>query len=160
MSGLDPRIALSQISTMNEVLSEDLARPRFLLVLLAAFAGIALLLATIGVFGVMSHSVGQRTREIGIRKALGASSAQVRGMVLIDGMRLVVPGVVVGLAAALAINTVIGKLLTDVMFDIDVLDPWTFILVPTIIVAVGAIACWLPARKATRVDPMLAMRSD
>ena len=116
--------------------------------------------AAIGVFGVLSHSVGQRRREIGIRKALGTSSASIHRMVLREGMQLVAIGIVIGLAAAAAINTILAKLLAGVLFDSGVLDPWTFVVVPLIIAASGGPACWIPAAKATRVDPMEAMRHD
>jgi putative ABC transport system permease protein len=160
VQGKDSRIAVSEVLTMDELLWEEVARPRFLAVLLATFAGLALLLAAIGIFGVMSHSVGQRTPELGIRKALGAKRSQIHRMVLREGMLLVLVGLAIGLAAAVAINTVLAKLLADMLFEIEALDPWTFIGVPILIVVIGGLACWLPARKATRVDPMLAIRHE
>ncbi len=157
---LDPRIAIADVQTMDDVLWQEVARPRFLTVLLAAFGGIALLLAAIGIFGVMAHAVGQRTREIGIRMAIGAPPALVRRMVLRDGMILVALGLVLGLAAAALVNTAIAHLLGGVLFQVDALDPWTFAAVAIVIAAVGALACWIPAARATRIDPTLAMRHD
>jgi putative ABC transport system permease protein len=160
VADLDPRIAIADVHTMDDILWQEVARPRFLTVLLAAFAGIALLLAAIGIFGVMAHAVGQRTREIGIRMAIGAPPALVRRMVLRDGMILVVLGLVLGLAGAAALNTLLSRTLGGVLYQVHALDPWTFAAVALVIAAVGGLACWIPASRATRIDPTLAMRHD
>jgi len=160
VADLDPRIAIADVHTMDDILWQELARPRFLTVLLAAFAGIALLLAAIGIFGVMAHAVGQRTREIGIRMAIGAPPALVRRMVLLDGMTLVAAGLLLGLATAVILNAALSRVLGGLLYQVDALDPWNFAVVGIVIAAVGGLACWLPASRATRIDPTLAMRHD
>jgi putative ABC transport system permease protein len=160
VSDIDPGLALAEVRTMDEILWQAVARPRFFAALLGGFAGIALLLAAIGIFGVMSYSISQRTRELGIRMALGAPPTRVRRMVLREGMLLVVTGVVLGLAGAAALNTALSRVLADMLFEVAALDLTTFIAVPILIAAVGALACWLPAARATRVDPILALRHD
>jgi predicted permease len=157
---LDPTLAVAEVRTMDEILWQAEARPRFFAVLLGGFAGIALLLAAIGIFGVMSYSISQRTRELGIRMALGAPPAQVRRMVLREGMLLVGLGVGLGLAIAALVNNALASVLAEMLFGVEALDPWTFAVVPLLIAAVGGLACWLPAAKSTRVDPILALRHD
>ncbi len=157
---IDPSLAVAEIQPMKDTLWQAVARPRFFAVLLGGFAGIALLLAAIGIFGVMSYSISQRTRELGIRMALGAPQARVRWMVLREGMLLVGIGVLLGLVGAVALNTVLSRVLADMLFGVAPLDPTTFVVMPLLIIAVGSLACWLPAAKATRVDPILALRHD
>ncbi len=157
---LDPRIAVADLHTMDDILWQEVARPRFLTVLLTGFAAIALLLAAIGVFATMAHSVAQRTREIGIRMAIGAPPALVRRMVLRDGMILVVTGLVIGLVASAVVNSALSAVLAGVLFEVPPLDPWTFAGVAILIAAVGAVASWIPAARATRIDPTIAMRHD
>ena len=156
----DPNLALSEIRTMDQILWEAVSRPRFFAVLLGGFAGIALLLAAIGIFGVMSYSISQRTRELGIRMALGAPPAGVRRMILREGMLLVGLGLVLGVVGALALNVALSKVLGGMLFGVTALDPMTFVAVPVLVAVIGAIACWLPAARATRVDPILALRHD
>jgi putative ABC transport system permease protein len=160
VSDIDPSLAVAEVHTMEDTLWQAVARPRFFAVLLGGFAGIALLLAAIGIFGVMSYSISQRTRELGIRMALGAPHARVRWMVLREGMLLVGIGVLLGLVGAVALNTVLSRVLADMLFGVAPLDPTTFVVMPLLIIAVGSLACWLPAAKATRVDPILALRHD
>ncbi len=160
VSDIDPNLAVAQVSTMDGILWQAVARPRFFAALLGGFAGIALLLAAIGIFGVMSYSISQRTRELGIRMALGAAPGQVRWMVLREGMILVGAGVVLGMIGATAVNIALSRVLADMLFGVAALDATTFVAVPILVVAVGAFACWLPAAKATRVDPILALRHD
>ena len=160
VSSADPNLAVAEVRTMDEILWQAVARPRFFAVLLGGFAGIALLLAAIGTFGVMSYSISQRTREIGIRMALGAPPSRVRRMVLREGMFLVGLGVSLGLAGAAVLTTALSRALSDMLFGVETLDPTTFIAVPVLIVVIGALACWLPAARATRVDPILALRHD
>ena len=157
---LDPRIAVADLHTMDDILWQEVARPRFLTVLLTGFAVIALLLAAIGVFATMAHSVAQRTREIGIRMAIGAPPALVRRMVLRDGTVLVITGLVIGLAASAVVNNALSAVLAGVLFEVPPLDPWTFAGVAILIAAVGAVASWIPAARATRIDPTIAMRHD
>jgi putative ABC transport system permease protein len=153
---VDPDQAVSDVATMDDVFSDSVARPRFQLVLLLVFAGIAVLLATIGVYGVVSYSVSQRTQEIGIRVALGARSGDVSRLVLREGLILGGMGVGVGLAAALATTRVLGSLL----FEVTPTDPVTLGGVAGLLLAVALAATLWPARRATKVDPMVALRYE
>ena len=141
---------------MDQVFSDSVARPKLQLVLLVVFAGIAVLLATIGVYGVVSYSVSQRTQEIGIRVALGARSGDVSRLVLREGLLLGGLGVAVGLAAAFATTRVLGSLL----FDVTPTDPVTLASVAFLLLAVALAATLWPARRATKVDPMMALRYE
>jgi len=153
---VDPDQAVSNVQTMDDILSDSVARPRFQLVLLMVFAGIAVLLATIGVYGVVSYSVNQRTQEIGIRVALGAGSNDVARLVLREGLLLAGLGVAAGLAAALASTRVLRSLL----FEVTPTDPATLGAVAGLLLTVALAATLLPARRATRVDPMVALRHE
>ena len=153
---VDPDQAVSDVQTMDEVFSDSVARPRFQLVLLLVFAGIAVLLATIGVYGVVSYSVSQRTQEIGIRVALGARSSDVSRLVLREGLLLGGLGVAVGLAAAMASTRVLRSLL----FEVTPTDPLTLGAVACLLLAVAVAATLWPARRATKVDPMVALRYE
>jgi putative ABC transport system permease protein len=153
---VDPDQAISNVETMDTVFSDSVARPRFQLVLLLVFAGIAVLLATIGVYGVVSYSVSQRTQEIGIRVALGARSGDVSRMVLREGLLLGGSGVALGLAAALATTRVLRSLL----FEVTPTDPVTLGAVACLLLAVAVAATLWPARRATQVDPMVALRYE
>jgi putative ABC transport system permease protein len=132
------------------------ARPRFQSVLLASFAGLALLLAAIGIFGVMSYSVAQRSHEIGIRVALGAQRYQVLRLVVGQGLLLALIGIAAGLAGALALT----RYLRSLLFEVSPTDPWTFVGVPVILCAVAVAASYFPARRAARVDPIVALRYE
>jgi predicted permease len=153
---VDPDQAVSDVKTMDAVFSDSVARPRFQLLLLLVFAGIAVLLATIGVYGVVSYSVSQRTQEIGIRMALGARSGDVSRLVLREGLLLGALGVVTGLAAALAATRVLRSLL----FEVTPTDPATLGAVAGLLLAVVVAATLWPARRATKVDPMVALRYE
>lgn len=148
-------VQLARLAPVTALLDEVLAVPRFTMLLFAAFAGLALLLATIGLYGVISYSVSQRTREIGVRIALGAAERSVLGMVLGQGLRLTVAGVVLGLLGAAAAT----RAMTGMLYQVSPLDPLTFGLVAVGLVAVALFAAWLPARRAMRVDPVVALRS-
>lgn len=130
--------------------------PRLLMSVLAAFAGSAMILAAIGIYGVMSYSVAQRTREIGVRIALGAESADVLRLVVGRGMALMLGGVVLGLAASL----VLSRFLESLLFEVSARDPLMFVLVPIGLAAVALVACYIPARRASRVDPIVALRYE
>jgi putative ABC transport system permease protein len=145
---------------MDQVLWGAVAKPRFLTFLMTVFAGLALVLAVVGVYGVMAYNVEQRTRELGIRVALGARPAAVRRLVLYQGMFLVGIGVAGGLAGAVALNAALSRVFSQVLFETRALDPLTFILVAAIILVTAALACFIPALRATRVDPMVALRSE
>jgi len=153
---VDPDQAVSDIRTMDTVFSDSVASPRFQATLLLVFAGLALALAVIGVYGVVSYSVSQRTNEIGIRFALGAASADVVRLVLREALALAAIALAVGLAGSLALTRVLQTLL----FEITPTDPATLASVCIVILAVSALAAILPARRATRVDPMIALRYE
>jgi putative ABC transport system permease protein len=156
IAAYDPALLVQRIRPMEDVVSGALSRPRFNLVLLSAFAFIALALSAVGIYGVLGYFVSQRTREIGIRMALGARPADVVRLVLREGMAPVVAGAAVGIAAA-ALAT--GALRT-MLFGVTPLDPVSFAAAPALLAAVALLACYLPARRATRVDPLVALRVD
>jgi predicted permease len=142
--------------SMEEVISRSTSRQRFNMLLMTVFGGSALLLAAIGVYGLMAYSVQQRTQEIGIRMALGAESKHVRRMVISQGMRFALIGVVVGVAAAFGL----ARLIATFLFGVTTWDPVVFIAVPVLLTAVSLLAVWLPALRATRVDPVTALRQE
>jgi putative ABC transport system permease protein len=156
VSELDPNLPVSNVRTVEQVVAESIAQPRFYMLLLAAFAAGALVLAAIGIFGVMSCSVAQRTREIGIRMALGAGGTTVVSMVVRQAMLLAFTGLALGVAAALALS----RTMTTLLFDLSPTDPLTFATVTTILALVALVATWLPARRAASVDPMVALRAE
>jgi putative ABC transport system permease protein len=156
VASVDPYVPTYELGTMNAAVAESVSQSRFYTLLLVAFAAIALLLATLGVYGVVSYAASQQTRDFGIRAALGARPHDVMTLVLRRGALLILPGVGLGLLGALFFTRAIQGLL----FGIEPLDPPTLALVSLVFVAVGAIASWLPARRASRVDPVVAMRSE
>ncbi|HWS87833.1 MAG TPA: ABC transporter permease [Pyrinomonadaceae bacterium] len=142
--------------TMNEVLADSLARQRFSMILLNAFAAVALLLASLGLYGVISYLVGQRTHEIGVRMALGAQRLDVLRLVVRHGMKMALGGVALGLFAALGLTRLLARLL----YGVSPTDPATYVLVALLLAAVALLACLVPARRATKVDPMEALRYE
>jgi predicted permease len=156
LEALNPRIPLAHPRTMEQVVGNATARTTFTLTLLGTASGIALLLGLVGIYGVISYLVSQRTREIGVRMALGASAPTVRGMILRQGLALAAVGVVVGLAAAAALSRVMGSLL----YGVSAVDPVTYAAVAAALVAVSALASWLPALRAAGVDPSRALRAE
>jgi putative ABC transport system permease protein len=148
--------AIADIQPLDVFLSKSVARPRFQSVLLASFAGLALLLAAIGIFGVMSYSVAQRSHEIGIRVALGAQRDQVLRLVVGQGLILALIGTAAGLAGAFALT----RYLRSLLFNVSPTDPWTFIIVPLVLCVVALAASYFPARKAAGVDPIVALRYE
>jgi putative ABC transport system permease protein len=153
---LDPTLPLAGLRTMDEVLAGARARPRFLTTLLGAFAGVALLLAAVGTYGVMSYAVAQRAREMGIRMALGAEASTVRALVLRRGVAVALVGLVAGLAGAWWLT----GLLESLLFGVAARDPMTFAAVPLLLLAVAVAASWIPAHRATRVNPVEVLRED
>jgi predicted permease len=154
--GRDPSIPVVKLRSMDDVFAEAIGRPRLLAQLLGIFAGLAILLAAIGSYGVLSYMVTERRREIGIRMALGADRASVLRMVLSQGLTLTLVGIAGGMAVAVAANRVLGSLL----FGVQASDPATMAAVVGLIGLVAAVACYLPARVATRVDPMIVLREE
>jgi len=153
---LDPDLPVAGIQTMDEVVSTSVAQPRLLTALVGSFAGFALILAAVGVYGVMAYSVSQRAHEVGIRMALGASPRDIFTLVIGQGMRLVLTGVVLGFFASLGLT----RLLSTLLFGTTPTDPFTFASVTMILIAVALLSCFLPARRATRVDPLVALRYE
>ena len=145
-----------RVMTMEQVVSNSVAQKRFSMVLLLIFAGVALLLAAVGIYGVMSYSVTQRTHELGIRMALGAQSGDVLKMVVRQGMGITLIGVAIGLAGAFAAT----KVMSSLLFGVGTHDPITFIAIPLILAGVALVACFIPALRATKVDPMIALRYE
>ena len=153
---IDKDQPVSNIRTMEEIFAGSIARQRFSMLLLAIFAGVALVLAGVGIYGVMSYSVAQRTHEIGIRMALGAQTSAVLKLAVGYGMKLVIAGLIIGLVAAFLLTRVMSTLL----FGVTATDPTTFILISLLLVFVAALASYLPARRATKVDPIIALRYE
>jgi putative ABC transport system permease protein len=151
---LDPNQPVSDVRTMDQVMSQWVARSRFNTLLLGLFAGLATLLSAVGIFGVMNYSVALRTRELGLRLAIGAQPRQVLLLVLKQGLLLTVFGVVVGLAAAFALT----RLLSGLLFGVEAVDVTTFTAISLLLVIVSLLACYLPARRAMRIDPLQALR--
>ena len=155
LQDLNPEIP-AKFQTFSQIYSDSLGSRRFNVILVGFFGIAALLLATAGVFGVMAYSVSRRTREIGVRVALGAASSDVLTMILGQGLRTILIGVVIGIAGALALTRAVASLL----FGVTATDPITFVGVTLLLVAAGLLACYIPARRATRVDPLVALRYE
>lgn len=156
VSDLDPSVPVFQLQTMSDIVADSLVRPRFLSILLGAFSVIALSLAAIGIYGVMAYSVAQRTQEIGVRVALGATTRNVLSMVVREGLKMTVVGLTVGLTGAFLLTRVMASLL----FEVSATDPATFVMVGLGLTVVGLLACFVPARRAAKVDPMVALRYE
>jgi predicted permease len=156
MAQLDPRLPLVNVNTLDTIASEALWAPRMGAWLLGAFAVLALVLASLGLYGVLAYGVTQRTAEFGVRMALGASRADVMRLVIGQGVRLAALGAAAGLAGALAV----GRFAAGLLYDVRPADPLTFAAVLTLLSVVTLLACYLPARRATRVDPVSALRAE
>jgi putative ABC transport system permease protein len=154
--GLDPNLPVSDVRTMNDVVAAALSTPRFTSMLLSIFAALALILSAIGIYGVLSFLVSRRTREIGIRLAMGAERAQVLRMVTGGGVSVALVGVAAGLVMAFGIT----RLLRGVLYGVTPLDPLTFVLVALGLTATAALASLVPAWHAARVDPVVALKSE
>jgi putative ABC transport system permease protein len=154
VSRLDPALAIARVETLQQVMSDASAPQRFSALVLSAFAVGALVLAAIGLYGVLAFAVSQRTREIGVRLALGARRREVLGLIVREGMLLTLVGLAIGGAGAVAAV----RLLRALLYETEIYDPWTFMTVPLLLAVVALAACLLPAQRAARVDPMLALR--
>lgn len=153
---IDKDVPVTHIQTMDQVFSASVAQQRFSMLVVGLFAGLALILATVGIYGVMAYSVTQRSHEIGVRMALGARTSQVLKLILKDGMALALLGVAIGLAGAFALT----RLMTTLLFGVTPTDATTLIVVPLTLLGVALVACYIPARRATKVDPLVALRYE
>lgn len=156
LRAVDPDISASNLKTMKELVSASIASRRFNSTLLTVFALAALLLASAGVYGVISFFVTQRTREIGLRVVLGARSTDVIRLIVGQGMRITALGIVAGLLGALALT----RLMSNLLYGVSTSDPMTFAAVAGLMIVVALLACYLPARRATKVDPLVALRYE
>ena len=153
---LDPAQPVSDVRSMNQVMADWVSRSRFNTLLLGLFAGLATLLSAVGIFGVMNYSVALRTREIGLRLAIGAQPRSVLLLILRQGLFLTVIGVVLGLVAAFALT----RLLSGLLFGVGAVDVTTFSAISLLLIVVSLLACYLPARRAMRIDPLRALRYE
>jgi putative ABC transport system permease protein len=153
---LDPNLPLAQIRSMEEVVARSMVRTTFTMMLLVIAGAVALLLGTVGIYAVISYVVSQRTREIGVRMALGAGRRDISRMVLKEGLGLALLGILLGLAGAFALT----RLMLALLFDVSPTDPATFAAVPALLAAIALFASWLPAQRAASVQPLEAIRSE
>jgi ABC-type antimicrobial peptide transport system permease subunit len=155
ISALDPNL-ISQLGTLREHMTFALFPARLTSVLLGVFGLMALILALVGLSGLIAYSVSQRTREIGIRMALGAGVADVLKLVIGEGMLLTLIGISLGLAAAISLT----RFLSGLLYGVNAIDPVTFTGITVLLLVIALLACWIPARRATKVDPLVALRSE
>jgi putative ABC transport system permease protein len=153
---LDPDLPLYNVTTMEQQVARQTTQARFSTFLLSVFGGLALLLAAVGIYSVMAYAVEQRTHEIGIRLALGAKAGDVLKLVIVQGARLALLGITLGVSAALVMTQLMKRLL----FGVAAADPLTYVGIALLLTTVVMLACWLPARRATKVDPLVALRHD
>jgi putative ABC transport system permease protein len=156
VSSVDATVEAANFRTMDQLISQSVAQPRFYTILLGAFAFLALALAAVGIYGVIAYAVAQRTHEIGVRMALGASRSDVLRMVIKQGMILAFAGVALGLLAAFGLT----RLMSNLLFDVRPTDPMTFVVISMMLISVALLACFIPARRATKVDPIVALRYE
>jgi ABC-type antimicrobial peptide transport system permease subunit len=156
VGALDPELPVYDARTMDEIVADSLGRTRFISTMLTSFAFAALLLAALGIYGVVSHTVAGRTSEIGLRMALGAEARTVLGMVLGQGMR----PILVGLAAGLGGAALLSRVLESLLFEVSARDPLVFAGIAVLLIGVSLIACYIPARRAARIDPITALRYE
>jgi putative ABC transport system permease protein len=153
---LDHEVPVYSVQTMEERVASSVGRQKFYATLIAIFAGVALVLSAVGLYGVIAYAVSQRTHELGVRVALGATGDRISRMVIGEGLALTAVGAVIGIGGSL----LAGKLVTSLLFGVSALDPATLVGVIAVLGAVAAVASWLPARRAARVDPLTAIRGD
>jgi putative ABC transport system permease protein len=156
VQSLDKNAPVYGVRTVEEILDRSVASPRFNTLLLGLFAAVALILTTVGLYGVISCSVSENTQQIGIRVALGAQRSDVLKLIVGQGVVLTIAGVVIGLGAAYGLT----RLMSSLLFGVGSTDPWTFTGVAVLLLGVAAVACYIPARRAMNVDPMVALRQD
>ena len=156
MDTLDKDQPIENVRTMTQLVARSVTQRRLWVQILSGFAGLAMLLATIGLYGVLAYNVAQRRRELGVRMALGAQKFNVLSLVMGRGMRLTLAGLGLGLLAALALTRVMGSLL----YEVKPSDPITYLGVSGLLLAAALLACWLPARRATKVDPIESLRYE
>jgi putative ABC transport system permease protein len=153
---IDPNQPISNVSTLEQIISDSIGQPRLNMMLMALFGALALILAAVGIYGLLSYAVTQRTREMGIRMALGAQVSDVLGLVLKQGMTLALIGEAIGLAGAFALT----RLIRGLLFGVTPTDATTFIAVVGVLTTIALLACYLPARRATKVDPLKALHYE
>ncbi len=153
---VDRSLPVSNVELMEQVIADALWQQRFNLQVLGLFATLALGLAAVGLYGVMSYAVAQRTHEVGLRMALGARRRDVLKLVIGQGMKLALLGVMLGLLASMALT----RLMTRMLFEVSATDFKTFAVIALVLVFIALVACWIPARRATKVDPMVALRYE
>jgi putative ABC transport system permease protein len=153
---VDPGVPISDVRTMEQILVNVTAQPRFNTILLGIFAAVAMALAGVGIYGVLSYSVTQRRREVGVRIALGARQGDVLRLVIRQGMRLTLLGAGIGLAASF----VLTRLMAGLLYGVSATDPAIFTLLTMLLILVALLACWIPARRAAKVDPIIALRYE
>jgi putative ABC transport system permease protein len=156
LRSIDREVPVSEVRTVGQVISESVVQPRVTMLVLGLFAGIALLLAAIGIYGIVSYTVGRRSHEMGVRMALGARGSEVMRLVLRHGARLAAVGLVIGTVAALALT----RLMEHLLYGVDARDPLTFMIAAGTLLTAALLASYLPARRAARIDPLRAMRTE
>ena len=152
----DPSLAVTSLQPMTDIMRRSVAPARASMLLLMLFAAVAMIMAAVGVFGVMSYAVTLRSREMGIRLALGARPQEVRRMIIADGLKQAIVGVAIGIGGALWLT----RLMDSLLFGVKPSDPLTLATVAALLLATAALACYLPARRATRVDPLIVLRTE
>jgi len=156
MAGVEVTLPVTRLRSMEQIVDDSVAAERFNMTLVGLFAALGLLLAGVGIYGVMSYAVSQRRREIGIRIALGARVWDVLGLIIREGMALTLTGLAIGLGAAYSLT----RIMKGLLFGVVPADPLTFVAIPLLLTAVALLACWIPARRATKVDPLVALRAE
>jgi putative ABC transport system permease protein len=159
VAAIDSNQPVTNIQTVDEIMDGSRAQPRFILLLLGIFSGAALVLAIIGIYGVLAYSVAQRQQEMGIRMALGAEQSDILRMIVRYGLTLTMTGVAIGLVASLALTSVMASMLSGLLYKISARDLTTFTLAPVAFLVISLLASYLPARRATKVDPNEALRN-
>ncbi len=156
VKSLDPSLAVADIRLMDAIADQGIATPRFAFLLVGLFAGLAIILAAIGTYGVIAYSVSQRTPEFGLRLALGAPPSGILRLVLAQAMRLALAGTALGIVAAL----MMARVMRSLIYNVRPTDPLTFVAVGFMVVAIALLACYIPARRATKANPMVALRAE